>query len=184
MNQQEQESIQQQAEQILRELVEAASIRAGQIVVIGTSTSEVVGQRIGTGGAEAIAAELYAGLEKVRSEVGFYLAFQCCEHLNRALVIERVAADTYRFDGVSAVPIAKAGGSMAAYAYRQLKEPCLVETIEAHAGIDIGETLIGMHLRRVAVPVRPSIKQVGQARVTMARTRPKLIGGERAVYTC
>ncbi|WP_152396308.1 TIGR01440 family protein [Paenibacillus guangzhouensis] len=184
MNQQEQESIQQQVEQIIRELVEVASIRAGQIVVIGTSTSEVVGQRIGTGGAEAIAAELYAGFEKVRSEVGFYLAFQCCEHLNRALVVERAAADAYRLDEVSAVPIAKAGGSMAAYAYRQLKEPCLVETIEAHAGIDIGETLIGMHLRRVAVPVRPSIKQVGQARVTMARTRPKLIGGERAVYTC
>ncbi|OPA75729.1 TIGR01440 family protein [Paenibacillus selenitireducens] len=178
------ESIAAQVEQIARELIEVGSIQAGQIVVIGTSTSEVVGKHIGTSGAEEIAAQLYVGLEKVRAEFGFYLAFQCCEHLNRALVIEREAADHYRLDEVSAVPVATAGGSMASYAYRQLKQPCLVETITAHAGIDIGETLIGMHLRRVAVPVRPSIRQIGQARVTMARTRPKLIGGERAVYTC
>lgn len=178
------ESIAEQVERIARELMEVGSIRAGQIVVIGTSTSEVVGKRIGTSGAEDIAAQLYAGLKKVSDEFGFYLAFQCCEHLNRALVIEREAAVDYRLDEVSAVPVATAGGSMSAYAYRQLKDPCLVETIAAHAGIDIGETLIGMHLRRVAVPVRPSIQQIGHARVTMARTRPKLIGGERTVYSC
>ncbi|MNM65657.1 hypothetical protein D3C81_771130 [compost metagenome] len=108
--------------------------------------------------------------------------FQCCEHLNRALVLERELLERLRLTEVSAVPVPKAGGSMAAGAYRRLKEPCLAETIEAHAGIDIGETMIGMHLRRVAVPFRPSIRYVGEARVNAAWSRPKLIGGERAVY--
>lgn len=178
------ESISSDVEKIMRELVETGHLRSGHLVVVGASTSEVVGRRIGTSGAEEIAQRIFAGLEKVRSETGFQLAFQCCEHLNRALVVERSVAEWYRLEEVRAVPVAKAGGSMAAYAYRQLQAPCLVESIAAHAGIDIGETMIGMHLRHVAVPFRPSLRYIGEARVTMATTRPKLIGGERAVYTC
>ena len=178
-----------QVELVVRELADKGHVSAGQIVVFGTSTSEVVGQRIGTAGAEEIAALIYEGIQRVRREVGFHAAFQCCEHLNRALVIERELLDTpqsrgsFDLEQVSAVPTAKAGGSMAAFAYRQMRQPCLVESIQAHAGVDIGDTLIGMHLRRVAVPVRPSIRQIGEAHVTMAYTRPRYIGGPRAVYT-
>lgn len=175
-------SIREQAVIVLNDLAEAAGLGPGKIVVAGVSTSEVAGSRIGTNGAENIAAELYEGLEQVRAQYGFDLVFQCCEHLNRALVMERELLERLRLTEVSAVPVPKAGGSMAAGAYRRLGEPCLAETIEAHAGIDIGETLIGMHLRRVAVPFRPSIRYVGEARVNAAWSRPKLIGGERAVY--
>lgn len=172
-----------QAETVLRELVEKGGVAAGQIVVIGTSTSEVLGQRIGTAGAEDIAAQIYEGVERVRKDIGFYAAFQCCEHLNRALVVERELLDRYALERVMAVPQPKAGGSMAACAYRRMNEPCLAETIAAHAGIDIGDTLIGMHLRRVAVPLRPSVRRIGEANINMAYTRPKYIGGPRAVYT-
>ncbi|WP_127581060.1 TIGR01440 family protein [Paenibacillus koleovorans] len=168
---------------ILRELVQAGAIAAGQIVVIGTSTSEVGGHRIGTAGTADVARAIYEGVEEVRREVGFHPAYQCCEHLNRALVIERELLHKQPWlDEVAVVPVRKAGGSMAAYAYRHLASPCLVESIQAHAGVDIGDTLIGMHLRRVAVPVRPSVRSIGHAHVTMAYTRPKLIGGTRAVY--
>lgn len=167
---------------ILEELATAASLGPGHLVVIGASTSEVAGQRIGTAGAETIAAELYAGLAGVQSQFGFDLAFQCCEHLNRALVMERSVLERLGLTEVAAVPMPKAGGSMASAAYRRMKQPCLAESVQAHAGVDIGETLIGMHLRHVAVPYRPARKFVGQARVTAAWTRPKLIGGERAVY--
>lgn len=171
-----------QTETIVRETAEAAKLTAGRLLVIGVSTSEVIGQRIGTSGALEIAEAIFTGVEKVRQETGFWTAYQCCEHLNRALVMERSAAEALGLEEVTAVPVPNAGGSMAALAYRKLAEPCLVETVEAHAGIDIGETLIGMHLRRVAVPFRPSLRQVGEARVAAAYTRPKLIGGERAVY--
>ncbi|WP_248931059.1 TIGR01440 family protein [Paenibacillus hamazuiensis] len=170
-------------EQILRELVQAGGIRNGHIVVIGTSTSEVLGQRIGTSGTVDVARHIFAAVEKVRQDAGFYPAYQCCEHLNRALVVESALLERYpQLEPVSVVPVPKAGGSMASYAFRQWADARVVETIQAHAGIDIGETLIGMHLRRVAVPFRPSIRFVGQARVTAAFTRPKLIGGARAVY--
>lgn len=172
----------QQVVEILEELCATAKFGPGHLLVVGASTSEVAGQRIGTAGAEAVAADLYAGIEQVRSKYGFDVAFQCCEHLNRALVVERAVLDRLRLTEVSAVPVRKAGGSMAAFAYRQLQAPCLVESIEAHGGIDIGETLIGMHLRRVAIPFRSTRRYVGEARVTAAWTRPKLIGGERAVY--
>ena len=167
---------------VLRELVAKSSIQRGEIIVIGTSTSEVVGQRIGTSGAEEIAAQIYAGVERVRSEIGFYPAYQCCEHLNRALVVEAALLERYALVQVAAVPHGKAGGSMAAYAYRHFESPRLVETIAAHAGIDIGDTLIGMHLRRVAVPLRPSIRRIGEANVNMAYTRPPYIGGPRTQY--
>lgn len=171
-------------ETVLRELMELGRVSRGQIVVIGTSTSEVIGRRIGTAGTERIAEAIFRAVEAVRQQFGFYPAFQCCEHLNRALVVEReLLATCPQLEEVSVVPVPKAGGSMAAYAYRHLKGACVVETISAHAGVDIGDTLIGMHLRRVAVPARPSIRSIGHAHVNMAFTRPKLIGGERAVYS-
>ncbi|WP_051318487.1 TIGR01440 family protein [Cohnella thermotolerans] len=171
-----------QVERALTELIEAGRLRKGQIVVFGCSTSEVQGARIGTSGAEEIAERIYEGVERVRARVGFHAAWQCCEHLNRALVVSRELAEAKGWTVVSAVPVRKAGGSMAAYAYRRLTDPCLVESLQADAGFDIGETLIGMHLRPVAVPVRPSVPWIGEARLTMAYSRPKLIGGERAVY--
>lgn len=174
--------IRKQVRDILEELAAHTKLGQGRVVVIGASTSEVAGVRIGTGGAEQIAAELFEGIEEVRARYGFDVAFQCCEHLNRALVVERRLLERFGWTEVAAVPVAKAGGSMASWAYKHMEDPCLAETIEAHAGIDIGETLIGMHLRRVAVPFRPTQRFVGQARVTAAWTRPKLIGGERAVY--
>ncbi|GIO35269.1 MULTISPECIES: TIGR01440 family protein [Paenibacillus] len=176
------EGLSEQMAEVVEELCVHARLGPGKLLVIGASTSEVAGARIGTGGAEHVAESLHRGIETVRVKYGFDVAYQCCEHLNRALVVERKVLDRLRLTEVAAVPVPKAGGSMAAIAYRHCSEPCLADTIEADAGIDIGETLIGMHLRRVAVPYRPTRRLVGQARVTAAWTRPRLIGGERAVY--
>ncbi|NOJ70630.1 TIGR01440 family protein [Paenibacillus alvei] len=176
------EQVREQAEAAAHALVREAGLKPGQIVVIGCSTSEVAGVRIGTSGASDTAQAIFAGLSVLRSSYGLEVAIQCCEHLNRALVVERRTLERFGLLEVSAVPVRKAGGSMAAYAYRHLPDACLAEELEAHAGIDIGETLIGMHLRRVAVPLRTEVRYIGKARVNMAKTRPKLIGGERAVY--
>ncbi|MBW7475092.1 TIGR01440 family protein [Paenibacillus oenotherae] len=170
-------------EKVVRELAEAAGLRAGELLILGVSTSEVQGQYIGTSGTLETAEAIYRGVEAARRDIGFHPVYQCCEHLNRALVMERGVAERLGLELVSAIPMPRAGGSMAAYAYRQLADACLAETVQAHAGIDIGDTFIGMHLRRVAVPVRPSIRTIGFAHVTMAYSRPKLIGGSRAVYT-
>lgn len=173
-----------QVERALRDLMETGRVRAGEIVVIGASTSEVAGRRIGTAGAADVAEAIVEGVERVRREAGFIPAYQCCEHLNRALVVPRALLD--RDPGlveVAAVPAPHAGGATAACAYRRLADPCLVESVRAHAGIDIGDTLIGMHLRRVAVPFRPSLRRIGEAHLTMAYTRPPYIGGPRAIYT-
>jgi uncharacterized protein (TIGR01440 family) len=167
----------------LRELIQVGGLKAGQVLVIGTSTSEVLGHRIGTSGTIHAAAPIYQAASKVAGEFGLFLAFQCCEHLNRALVVEEELLSGYNLEQVGAIPVPTAGGSMAAYAYRHFKQPVLVESIQAHAGMDIGDTLIGMHLRRVAVPLRPPVRTIGHAHVSMAYTRPKLIGGTRAVYT-
>jgi uncharacterized protein (TIGR01440 family) len=177
------DSIAGQVETITRELVEKAKLGPGRLLVVGVSTSEVIGEHIGTSGSQEAAEQIFLGLQKVRSDAQFELAFQCCEHLNRALVVEQAYAERAGLELVSVVPVPKAGGSMAAFAYRHLPDACVVEEVRAHAGIDIGDTLIGMHLRRVAVPLRPSVRTIGSAHVTMAFTRPKLIGGARAVYT-
>lgn len=179
---QDSQSIADQVEHLLNELIQSGGIRPRQIIVFGVSTSEVQGHRIGSSGAETVAEQIYAGALRAQERGGFLIVWQCCEHLNRALVTERQLAEAQGWTEVSAVPIPKAGGSMASYAYGQMNEPCLVESVQVHAGIDIGETLIGMHLRPVAVPLRPSIRTIGQARVNMATTRPRLIGGARAVY--
>jgi len=168
----------------LEELYAAGGLKPGHIVVIGCSTSEVTGKRIGSAGSLETAELIYEGIQRARASLGFYPAFQCCEHLNRALVVEEELLDRYpMLEPVSVIPVPRAGGSMAAYAYHKLNRPVVVESIRAHAGIDIGGTLIGMHLRPVAVPVRPSNPQIGHTYIQMAYSRPKLIGGARAVYT-
>lgn len=172
--------IREQAYQAAKELCECAGLTKGQIMVVGCSTSEVAGSRIGTNSDEDVAAELFEGIWQALRERGVYLAAQCCEHLNRAIVIEQAAAP--EDDIVNAVPKKKAGGSFAAAAYRNFEHPVVLEQIKAHAGLDIGNTLIGMHLKHVAVPVRLNVKKIGEAQVVAARTRPKFIGGSRAVY--
>lgn len=176
------EQVRRQVGQAVAELCEVVNLSTGTILVVGCSTSEVIGARMGTAGSEAVAEAVLEPLWRATQERGIFLACQCCEHLNRALVIQREAAERYRFEEVMVIPIPKAGGAFAARAMRELPDAVVVEEIQAHAGLDIGSTLIGMHLRRVAVPLRLSLNLVGQARLTAARTRPKLIGGERAVY--
>ena len=168
------ETITGQARQAVTELLEAAKLRPGQLFVVGCSSSEMVGARIGKGSSLEAA--------QVLQERGIELAVQCCEHLNRALVVEREVAEKRGFEIVNAIPQPHAGGSFAVTAWANFRDPVLVETIVADAGLDIGGTLIGMHLRRVAVPVRLSLKQIGEANILCARTRPKYIGGSRAVY--
>ncbi|MBO2535503.1 TIGR01440 family protein [Rummeliibacillus suwonensis] len=176
------QQIEEQLKTLLSEFEQQVTFRKGQIFVIGCSTSEVKGKKIGTAGGLEIAEVLYKPFEAFAEKHQLYLAFQGCEHINRALTIERAVAEQYGLEPVSVVPVQKAGGSMSTYAYRQFQDPVVVEEIEAHAGIDIGQTLIGMHLKKVAIPVRTSISHIGDAVVTVAKTRPKLIGGERAVY--
>ncbi|MBQ0139507.1 MAG: TIGR01440 family protein [Kurthia sp.] len=167
---------------LLDEFAQQASLKKGQLFIVGCSTSEVKGAKIGTAGGIEIAQALYTPLENFAKKHQFYLAFQGCEHINRGLTMEREAAERYSLEEVSVIPVIRAGGSMSTYAYRQLEDAVVVEEASGHAGIDIGQTLIGMHLKKVAVPVRTSVKLIGEAVVTVAKTRPKLIGGERAVY--
>lgn len=169
-------------EQATAELAQVASLGERHLLVVGASSSEVAGERIGTAGSAEIAAAILAGVFAVQAELGFQVAFQSCEHLNRALVVERSTLERFSLVEVSAVPVATAGGAVATAAFLQLRDPALAEQVVADAGLDIGATLIGMHLRRVAVPVRLAVSFIGKAHVTAARTRPPLIGGERAVY--
>lgn len=169
-----------QARGAVAELCEIAGLQPGQTVVIGCSTSEVIGRRIGSDSRPEVADELFAAIHEELSARGLFLAAQCCEHLNRAIVTERAAVPFA--EAVNAVPQPKAGGSFAAAAYRKLTDPVVVESIRADAGLDIGGTLIGMHLKAVAVPVRLSMDHIGEAILLAARTRPKFIGGARAVY--
>ena len=162
------------------ELIEKARLNAGDIVVVGCSTSEVLGNKIGTNSSPDTAKVLFESIYGVLNEKGIYLAAQCCEHLNRAIIIEKEAVPCAEY--VNVVPVPKAGGSFATQAYAHFKSPVAVEEIKADAGLDIGSTLIGMHLKRVAVPVRLEIKKIGDAPLTAARTRPKFIGGIRANY--
>lgn len=171
-----------QLEQLLEELAKQAPPKAGTFFVVGCSTSEVAGKRIGTAGALEIGQTLFEPLQQFANRYHLYLAFQGCEHINRALTIERAAAEKFQLEEVSVIPAIHAGGSMSTFAYENFEQPVVVESIRAHAGIDIGQTLIGMHLKAVAVPIRTSIKQIGDAIVTVATTRPKLIGGVRARY--
>ncbi len=162
------------------ELIEKAHLKEGDIVVIGCSTSEVLGSKLGTNSSPDTAKILFDSLYGVFNARGIYVAAQCCEHLNRAIIVERAAVPFAEI--VNVVPAPKAGGSFATQAYAKFSDPVAVEEIKADAGLDIGATLIGMHLKKVAVPVRLEVKTIGEAPVTAARTRPKFIGGVRANY--
>lgn len=172
-----------QARQATEELLAATHLEKGDIFVVGCSSSEITGGRIGHHSSMEAAAAVLAGVLPPLQERGIYLAAQCCEHLNRAIVLEREAAKAYGYQIVAAIPQPHAGGSWATNCWHTFRDPVLVEEIRAAAGMDIGGTLIGMHLHRVAVPVRLSLDHIGQAILLCARTRPPFIGGARAVYS-
>lgn len=177
-----QEEWKEQLVQALQDLQEQAALKKGQLLVVGCSTSEVIGEKIGTAGTEGVAETIFAALSEFRVRTGVELAFQCCEHLNRALVVEQETAERRGLEQVTVIPVRHAGGAMASYAFHHLNEAVMVEHVRADAGIDIGDTLIGMHIKHVAVPVRSKVKSIGSAHLTIAKTRPKLIGGARAIY--
>ena len=176
------EEIAAEAKSAAEELLNTAHLHEGDILVVGCSSSEICGHKIGSFSNTDAADAVFGAIYSAAKEHGVYLAAQCCEHLNRALILEGEAAEKYRLPIVNAVPQPKAGGSFATAAYREFSHPVAVEELSAQAGIDIGDTLIGMHLQPVAVPVRISVKKIGEANVVCARTRPKYIGGERAHY--
>ena len=169
------------AEHAVRELLKVAKLQKGDIFVVGCSSSEVLGGHIGKASSPEAAQAILSGILPVLKENGIYLAAQCCEHLNRTLIVERAAVKDVE-DIVSVIPQVHAGGSFAVAAWQAFDEPTAVHTVRAAAGMDIGDTLIGMHLRRVAVPVRLDIKKIGEANLVCARTRPAFVGGSRAVY--
>lgn len=175
-----QDSIYQQTKAVIEELGEKAKLKAGNILVVGCSTSEVLGSKIGTNSNPETAKEIFAALYDYTQSKGLFLAIQCCEHLNRAIITERSAVPFV--EPVNVVPQPKAGGSLATQAYAGFSDPVAVEEIKADAGLDIGLTLIGMHLKKVAVPVRLENNHIGEALIVAARTRPKFVGGARAVY--
>ena len=171
------EEIKEQTREIVTELLETARMEPEQILVVGCSSSEIASYRIGSHSSEEIGQAVFDVIYEETSARGIYLAAQCCEHLNRALILESAAAKLYGCEPVNVVPQLKAGGSFATAAYKGFEHPVAVEHIRAHAGIDIGDTFIGMHLRSVAVPVRTARKEIGGGHVTCARTRLKFIGG-------
>ena len=175
-------TLREQTRAAVNELLDAAHLRAGDIFVVGCSSSEIVGGVIGHNSSYETSGEVFDEIYKAVNARGVYLAAQCCEHLNRALIVERECAERYLLEPVCVVPKPKAGGSFATRAWENFTAPAAVEHIRAHAGMDIGGTLIGMHLRDVAVPVRLSQDKIGEAAIICARTRPKYIGGERARY--
>lgn len=175
-------SIVKQLTDCAEELIEIAKPRRKQIFVLGCSTSEVIGNKIGTGGSSEVAVAMFKALKSVCDKHQLFLAVQCCEHLNRSLVVDEAAAEKYDLTEVTVRPMPHAGGAMGTAAYENFANPVVVEAVKGHLGMDIGQTLIGMHLRRVAVPVRLQHKLIGDAVLTAARTRPPLIGGERAKY--
>ena len=176
------EEVKAQAGEAVRELIDAAGLKAGDLLVIGCSSSEIVGEHIGKGSSREAAQAVFDGVYPVLRERGIYLAAQCCEHLNRALILEAEAAEKFGYEPVNVRPWEHAGGSFATVTWEGLSQPTAVEHIRARAGMDIGSTLIGMHLKEVAVPLRLSVKQIGKAPLVCARTRPRFIGGERARY--
>lgn len=176
------ENIKAEANAAMAELLSEAGCERGQIVVVGCSSSEIAGAKIGCGCSPEVAEAVLEGVLPLLEENGLYLAAQCCEHLNRALIVEKACAEKYGLEIVCVVPALKAGGAFATAAYAAFSEPVAVEHVKAAAGLDIGQTFIGMHLKDVAVPVRTETKRVGEAVVAAARTRPKYIGGSRAQY--
>lgn len=174
-----------QSRQAVTEILEKARLKKGDIFVIGCSSSEILGDKIGTATNLDSANAVYDGIIPILRENGIYAAVQCCEHLNRALVVEREAMEKYGFEQVNAIPQPNhAGGALATVAYERFDDPVLVESINqrADAGIDIGGTMIGMHMHSVVVPMRISLRKIGEAPIICARHRPKYVGGQRAIY--
>lgn len=176
------ERIAQESYEAAKEILEKAGLKAGDLFVVGCSTSEISGEQIGSSSKPELAQIVFENIWKAVKEKNVYLAAQCCEHLNRAIILEKEACEKYGLEPVNVVPKPKAGGSFATQAYLHFESPVAVEHIRAHAGMDIGNTLIGMHLREVAVPVRINVKKIGEAPLVCARTRAKFIGGSRACY--
>lgn len=176
------EEIKMQAAQATEELIKVSGIARGELFVVGCSSSEIVGEHIGKGSSLDAAKAVFEGIYPILCEKGIYLAAQCCEHLNRVLIVEKEYALAHGLEIVCVMPQPKAGGSFATTAYENFKQPVAVEAVTAAVGMDIGGTLIGMHLKRVAVPVRLPVKRIGQASLICARTRPKFVGGSRAIY--
>lgn len=176
------DEIVEQGKKAVSELIEKAGLRKGALIVIGCSSSEIAGHMIGSFSSEEIAENLVNAIYPIIKDAGCYLAAQCCEHLNRALIVERELADIKGYEPVNVVPVKKAGGSFATTVYKVMNDPVAVEHVKADAGMDIGDTLIGMHLKEVAVPLRIEVEMIGKARVVCARTRLKFIGGVRANY--
>ncbi|GAB6153350.1 TIGR01440 family protein [Desulfosporosinus burensis] len=169
-------------ESILDAFFQKVNLRSQQILVIGCSTSEVMGHRIGQGSSLEIAEVLLPPLLERVNQQGIFLAVQGCEHLNRALVVEEACVNHYGLEEVTVLPSLNAGGAMTVKAWEKFSSPVMIERIQGHAGIDVGDTFIGMHLRPVVIPIRIHVKELGQAHLTLARTRPRLIGGPRAIY--
>lgn len=155
--------IYEQTKAIAEELINTAAMKPGQILVVGCSSSEIAAHAIGCYSSSEVGQAVFTALSHVTKKHGLYLAAQCCEHLNRALIVEEECAAKYGLEMVNVKPQLKAGGSFSTAAWNGFEHPCAVEFIKAHAGIDIGDTLIGMHLRHVAVPVRTTIKSIGSA---------------------
>ncbi len=178
------DTIRNQAYQAAAEVCEGAKLHRGDLFVVGCSTSEVLGEKIGTYSSMDAAGALFEGIDKALRERGIYLAAQCCEHLGRALIVEREACDKFRLEEVNVIPQPKAGGSFGTTAWKKFSDPVAVESLQqsASAGIDIGGTLIGMHIHPVVVPLRVSTKKIGEAFIICARRRPKFVGGSRAIY--
>lgn len=174
--------IKEDTEKVINELIDKIDLHRGDIFVIGCSSSEILGTNIGKGSSYDAARLVFDIIYPKLYEKGVFLAAQCCEHLNRALVVDRECAEKNGLEIVSVIPQPKAGGSFATITYESISDPVMVEHIKAHAGLDIGGTLIGMHLRDVAVPVRLSKMKIGEASINCAYTRPKFIGGCRATY--
>ncbi|MCI2941658.1 TIGR01440 family protein [Staphylococcus cohnii] len=167
---------------LLDELKTKSFFKDDELCIIGCSTSEVIGERIGSVGSMEVAKDIFEALKEIETETGVSFVFQGCEHINRAITIEKANFDPLTMEEVTVVPDVHAGGSLATYAYQHIADPIVVETINVPKGIDIGQTLIGMHIKHVAIPERTSVKQIGEAIVTIASSRPKKIGGERAKY--
>ena len=171
------------AKRVVNEFLEQTALREGNLVVIGCSTSEIASKSIGSYSSAELGEAVFLAMYETFRAHGIYVVAQCCEHLNRALIMEEEAAGRYGYEIVNVMPVPKAGGSFATAAWKHMNNPVAVEHIQAHAGIDIGDTLIGMHLKAVAVPVRIAHPAIGGAHIVCARTRPKYIGGERAHYS-
>lgn len=176
------EKIKTQTIKTFKELVEKSALKSGDLLVIGCSTSVVTGSIIGTDSNLECAEEMYSVFYPFLKEKGIYIAAQCCEHLERALVVEEEYAKAHNLEIVNVIPVPKAGGSNATTAYKVFNSPVVVDGVKANAGIDIGGTLVGMHIKRVAVPLKMENNKIGEASVICARSRPRFVGGERAVY--